>query len=593
MSDFDTTIYKCIISTPADKTPHIPFKTVQETKEQSSSKYALVNPLEPSSLTPYIKINNRQYFALEVVDINPEQKSILDENLEKIEDFEKDNLKKVGIPDLAFIYLTLTEYNPTVPELLDAWQDSQLDQEVVIVTNNQIFKTLTEYWQNNTPDKGTILGYLQTMTKLWRTLSKLNCRSTLLHINNLKIDFNQTLLIEHIYQDSDNDPPLLRELVETWANLIADFGEDYESLITDLMIKIESGEVEDAKQLRSEIELLIQQAEIESLLEEEEDLSFLGESDELNTIAESFGDDELSSESQATQINSDGDDQPTLVLPMRLLSVKEVGLTDIGRRRGHNEDYFAMDTTIKKSESSRGIYVSAKGLFLVCDGMGGHAGGEVASATAVKCLSEYFQQNWGDELPSAQTIREGILNANETIYSLNKDKGQVGAGRMGTTLTLTLVQDTKAAIAHVGDSRIYRVTRKWGLELLTVDHCVAQAEIRQGVDPEIAYARPDAYQLTQALGPRDNSFVNPDIRFLDIKEDTLFLMCSDGLYDNNLFESNWEKILLPLISSKASLEEGVAQIIDLGNQVNGHDNLTCVLVRIKVQPNLDGQSGLF
>lgn len=74
MSDFDTTIYKCIISTPADKTPHIPFKTVQETKGQSSSKYALVNSLELSSLTPYIKINNRQYFALEVVDINPEQK---------------------------------------------------------------------------------------------------------------------------------------------------------------------------------------------------------------------------------------------------------------------------------------------------------------------------------------------------------------------------------------------------------------------------------------------------------------------------------------------------------------------------------------
>lgn len=592
MSDFDTTIYKCIISTPADKTPYIPFKTPEETKGKLPNKYALVNPLELNSLTPYIKINNRQYFALEVIDINPEQKSILDENLEKIEDFEKDNLKKVGIPDLAFVYLTLTEYNPTVPELLDAWQDSEFDQEVVIVTNNQIFKTLTEYWENNTPDKATILGYLQTMTKLWRTLGKLNCRSTLLHINNLKIDFNQTLLIEHIYQDPENDPPLLRELVETWANLIADFGGDYESLITDLMIKIESGEVENAKQLRSEIELLIQQTEIESLLEEE-DLSFLNESDELNTIAESFGDDDLSSESQATQINSDGDDQPTLVLPMRLLSVKEVGLTDIGRRRGHNEDYFAMDTTIKKSESSRGTYVSAKGLFLVCDGMGGHAGGEVASATAVKCLSEYFQQNWDDELPSAQTIREGILSANETIYSLNKDKGQVGAGRMGTTLTLTLVQDTKAAIAHVGDSRIYRVTRKWGLELLTVDHCVAQAEIRQGVDPEIAYARPDAYQLTQALGPRDNSFVNPDIRFLDIKEDTLFLMCSDGLYDNDLFESNWEKILLPLISSKASLEEGVAHIIDLGNQVNGHDNLTCVLVRIKVQPNLDGQSGFF
>jgi len=498
----------------------------------------------------------------------------------------------VGIPDLAFVYLTLTEHNPTVPELIDAWQDTPSGQEIVIISNNQIFKTLGEYWQENTPDKTTVLKYLQNFSKLWRIFTKLNCRTSLLKVDNLKIDFNETLILERIYQDSENDPPLLRELVETWANLIVDFGEDYESWITDLMSKIESGEIENGKQLRAELDNINQQIEIESLLEED-DLNFLSENEELNTIAESFGDDESSSESQATEINSDGDDQPTLVLPMRLLSVKEVGLTDIGRRRGHNEDYLAMETRINKSESSKGTYLSAKGLFLVCDGMGGHASGEVACATAVKSLTQYFQQHWGDDLPEEQTIREGILNANETIYSLNKDKGQVGSGRMGTTLTLTLLQDTKAAIAHVGDSRIYRVTRKWGLELLTVDHCVAQGEIKQGVDAEIAYARPDAYQLTQALGPRDNNYINPDIRFLDIKEDTILIMCSLGLYDNNLFEDNWEKIVLPLISSKANLEDGVAHIIDLGNQINGHDNLTCVLVRIKVQPNLDGQSGLF
>lgn len=591
ISDLETTIYQCIISCPTDQTPHIPFQTIAEAKETNSQRYALVDSLDVNTLSPYTTINNLQYFMIEVAEVNPEQKSILDENLEKIENFERENLKKAGIPDLAFVYLTLTEHNPTVPELIDAWQDGASGQEIVIISNNQIFKTLEEYWQNNTPDKTVVLSYLQSMAKLWRIFTKLNCRTTLLKIDNLKIDFNETLILDKIYPDSESDPPLLRELVETWAHLIVDFGDDYESWITDLMIKIESGEMENAKQLKAELDVITQQVEIESLLEED-DLNFLSENEELNTIAESFGSDE-SSEFQATEINSDGDDQPTLVLPMRLLSVKEVGLTDIGRRRGHNEDYFAMETNIKKSETSSGTYVSAKGLFIVCDGMGGHASGEVASATAVKSLTEYFEQHWGDDLPDLQTIREGILKANETIYSFNKNKGQVGSGRMGTTLTITLLQDTKAAIAHVGDSRIYRVTRKWGLELLTVDHCVAQAEIKQGVDPEIAHARPDAYQLTQALGPRDNTYVNPDIRFLDIKEDTILIMCSDGLYDNNLLEDNWEKIVLPLVSSKANLEDGVSHIIDLGNQINGHDNLTCVLLRIKVQPNLDAQSGFF
>ena len=70
-------------------------------------------------------------------------------------------------------------------------------------------------------------------------------------------------------------------------------------------------------------------------------------------------------------------------------------------------------------------------------------------------------------------------------------------------------------------------------------------------------------------------------------------MCSDGLYDNDLLENNYQELLVPLISSSSNLEEGVRKIIDLGNQINGHDNLTCLLIRIKVQPNLENQSSLF
>ena len=103
----------------------------------------------------------------------------------------------------------------------------------------------------------------------------------------------------------------------------------------------------------------------------------------------------------------------------------------------------------------------------------------------------------------------------------------------------------------------------------------------------MAYARPDAYQLTQALGPHDQSYIKPDIRFLDLNEDTLFLLCSDGLSDNELIEAHWQSYLSPLLSSGANLEEGLHKLITLGNQKNGHDNLTGIVIRIKVQPDLE------
>jgi protein phosphatase len=124
------------------------------------------------------------------------------------------------------------------------------------------------------------------------------------------------------------------------------------------------------------------------------------------------------------------------------------------------------------------------------------------------------------------------------------------------------------------------------LEQLTSDHEVGQREINRGVEPEIAYARPDAYQLTQALGPRDNNYVRPEINYLDIKEDTLLLLCSDGLCDRNLVENHWQTHLVPLISSSADLEEGLFQLIDFANDYNGHDNITGILVRIKLRPTL-------
>ncbi|MBF2021155.1 MAG: serine/threonine phosphatase [Hydrococcus sp. C42_A2020_068] len=285
---------------------------------------------------------------------------------------------------------------------------------------------------------------------------------------------------------------------------------------------------------------------------------------------------------------TEGEDLSTAVLPMELQSLADAGYTDRGRQRHHNEDFFGLKSQVKKQLSSRGKKCQARGLYIVCDGMGGHAAGEVASAMAVETLQRYFIANWQDDLPDRETIEKGVLLANQAIFNVNQKNARSGNGRMGTTLVMALVQDTKVAIAHVGDSRIYRVSRKGGLEQLTVDHEVGQRAIQGGVDPNIAYARPDAYQLTQALGPHGSKFIQPDIRYLDLQEDTLLLLCSDGLSDNHLIETHWQTYLIPLISANNNLEKGLRKLIDFANQHNGHDNITAILVRMKVRPYLGG-----
>lgn len=286
-------------------------------------------------------------------------------------------------------------------------------------------------------------------------------------------------------------------------------------------------------------------------------------------------------------IEDDGDDSPTIVLPMRLLLIEDAGLTDIGRQRQHNEDSFSIHLDLNKTETPVGRTLRAKGLYILCDGMGGHAGGEVASALAVDILREYFDTHWQDQLPTESEVKEAIRLANRAIYDVNQQNSRLGSGRMGTTLVMLLIQDTHALVAHVGDSRLYRFSRRLGLQQVTVDHEVGQREIQRGVDPDIAYGRPDAYQLTQALGPRDDNFIAPDVEYLDLSEDTLLLLCSDGLSDNDVLETHSQSHVEPLLNVNTSLDEGVAQLINLGNQQNGHDNITAIAVRVRVRPKVE------
>lgn len=280
------------------------------------------------------------------------------------------------------------------------------------------------------------------------------------------------------------------------------------------------------------------------------------------------------------------EDLTTEILPMQLHSLTDAACSDVGRARKHNEDSFGLKTYTKKEQNNQQKKIYSQGLYIICDGMGGHEGGEVASSLAVETIEGFMDRNWTYQLPDKETINSAILEANQAIYNINQTNGSSGRRSMGTTLAMLLLQDTHLAIANVGDSRIYRINRHLGLEQITLDHEVGQDLINQGVDPAIAYSSADSYQLTQALGPVENDYVSPDIKFFNINEDSLFLLCSDGLSDNNFIETHWEEYLKPLLSGNSDLENGLNMFIELAAEENGHDNITGILVRIKVRPIL-------
>ncbi|MEA5477454.1 protein phosphatase 2C domain-containing protein [Pseudanabaena galeata UHCC 0370] len=285
---------------------------------------------------------------------------------------------------------------------------------------------------------------------------------------------------------------------------------------------------------------------------------------------------------------ADVESEMTMVLSstMHLQDLTYAGKTDVGMQRDRNEDDFV---TILQTRSINGKSQisdrSHRGLFVLCDGMGGHEGGEVASAIAVNSITEQFRPFWIDTLPGEKKINEIICKANQEIFAKNESEQRQSLGRMGTTLVVLAIHDLNVLIAHVGDSRIYKVTNSHQelkleakLEQITRDHEVLNQLIDLGVEIEVARARPDAHQLTQALGPNPSDRLEPAIEFFSLNEPTLFLLCSDGLCDNDAIEDNWRSHLLPILNKETDLQTSLDNLIELGNNVNGHDNLTAILV---------------
>ncbi|MEO1400029.1 MAG: serine/threonine phosphatase [Cyanobacteria bacterium J06635_1] len=483
------------------------------------------------------------------------------------------------IPAEAYPYLLLQErFFPSVPELRDAWIEP--NRSVILIEDRSLLPQLLDVWATSALDPLQQLHCFYVMTELWETLLPFNGQSSLLRLDNLCIDEDHIFCLRRIEIAPHETAHTLQDMGLLWQSLLQSTGTPLDTLVT-LAGLVTAGEVETVTALKTELVTIADKLQAD---ESGGDPLSDFEPSELGTESSV-----LDAFKAADMIQDDGEsgDSPTMALPMKLIGLEEVGQTHVGQQREHNEDAYFIQSNVAKQEGLDCQILDARCLYILCDGMGGHAGGEVASRLAVETLKTYFDRHWQADLPSDEQIREAINLANQKIYEINEAEVRSGSARMGTTLVMLLVNNTQAVAAHVGDSRLYRSTRRLGLQQMTTDHEVGQREIHRGIDPATAYARPDAYQLTQALGPRDEADIAPSIVHLEFNEDTLLLLCSDGLSDRDLLEEHQASHISPVLRGGSSVENGVAALIELANEINGHDNITAIAVKLKVKPNLD------
>lgn len=237
--------------------------------------------------------------------------------------------------------------------------------------------------------------------------------------------------------------------------------------------------------------------------------------------------------------------------------------TDLGRVRDNNEDKFEFYIPEDSGQiASRGL------VFVCCDGMGGHAAGQIASELTAKTFIDVYFNHPASE--PRQAMRAAVTAANRFV--LDVARAVPSRRGMGTTMSnLILLQDT-AYTVHVGDSRVYRL-RDGALEQLTDDHTWVEEAVRSG-----SMSREDAEQsqykhvLTRAVGTEEN--VPPDVRDHDLREGDLFLLCSDGLINHVPDESIAEALLL------FSPAEACWKLVNQALLLGGSDNCTVMVVRV-------------
>jgi protein phosphatase len=452
------------------------------------------------------------------------------------------------LPDLVQPYLNLYFHRLHLPELYGFAAPGMGMPPVILLENapidtkGRIQPSLESMWMGASAARQ--LNWLYQLLMLWQPLQQFGMAHSLLAAQNIRVEGWRVRLRELIPDDAHQ--PTLKDLAETWL---------------DWMENAHPRLVQPLKDLCRQMQATTHP-----------DQGFAEASGQLNQLLLQ----------QASQ------------LPLRL---QTVGGSSVGPQRSHNEDACFPANSIEMDD------VLSPFVGIVCDGIGGHEGGEVASKLALDSLRlqlKYFLMELADEPEPLephvieQQLTAIVRVANNVIASRNDEQQREHRRRMGTTLMLALqlpqrlkteVGDRNSHelyLVHIGDSRAYWITPRY-CHRLTLDDDVATREISLGrMIRREAIARPDGGALTQALGTRSSELLYPTVQRFIVEEDGVLLLCSDGLSDGDRVEQLWSIFTEQVLQGELTLEEGIQFWLEAADALNGHDNSSVVMMHCQV-----------
>jgi protein phosphatase len=456
------------------------------------------------------------------------------------------------LPLPALAYALLDRYKLHLPQLygfcsIDRSGETiaiPLLDNVPIDSQGKLLPSLIEAWSTATPLNQAY--WLWQAIDLWAPLAGTGVLSSLMVMDNLRVDGWCLRLCELIPDLTSGNKVTLAKIATLWLEMLPGAAPEIADRLDNIFLKMQA-----------------------------EKTSLRDVSRELNKIVLE----------QAAQ------------LPLRW---QIAGGTDAGVTHKHNEDSY-YPTPLELAHDPTGGKIA-----IICDGIAGHDGGEVASQLAVKLLKIEAQTLFEDLINSRElgspaqicnTIATIVRVVNNTITVQNQSQGRSATQRMGTTMVMAIQVNQQIEtrtgvgnsheiyIAHVGDSRAYWITPQQ-CKLLTIDDDIATREVKQGRDVHWHSAsRPDATALTQALGMKSGELMQPTVqRFMAI-EDGILLLCSDGLSDRHLVESSWQDYAEPILNGDIPLTEAVQSWLALAHGQNGDDNISLVLMPCQVSPS--------
>ncbi|MBD2462993.1 protein phosphatase 2C domain-containing protein [Oscillatoria sp. FACHB-1407] len=453
------------------------------------------------------------------------------------------------IPPNVVSYLRLSPYRIHIPQIYEvlpltnaSWlvllDQAALDSSGLVfeggapaadVAAPQLLPALSDRWQSASAMRQ--LNWLWQIAHLWQPLASQQMASSVLAPELVRVEGALVRLLE--LRSDGSDAVSLAQLGQLWSSWVRQAHPSISRGLTQICQQLTQGQIRNAEQLISQLDTLLDQV----------------------------------GRSLSYQIHV-------------------AARTDQGPSRQRNEDscYPPNGTVTTHTLQS----ASDTALVIVCDGIGGHQGGDVASNLAIQAVRQQVQSLSLETLDAASltlALEKAACVANDQISQRNDSEQRFDRQRMGTTLVMGLVRGHELYITHVGDSRAYWVSR-YGCYQVTQDDDVASREVRLGYSSyREALQQPSAGSLVQALGMGSSTVLHPTVQRFVLDEDTVFLLCSDGLSDNDRVEETWDTTLLPLLEGRTDVAVVSQQLIELANTRNGHDNVTVGVFHIRAMVN--------